>query len=99
MLVLVATLTVRRAAQAAFRQYETAAARIMSRHGGTIERVIELEGEESAETFREVHIVTFPDRAAFDAYRADPEIVALAALRKSAIVNTEILFGRDLTAD
>lgn len=96
MLVLVATLTVRREARSAYRQYEAAAVRIMSPHGGRIERVIELDGEESAETFREVHIVTFPDAAAFDAYRADPEITALAALRKSAIVSTEILRGRNI---
>ena len=95
MLVLIATLTVRREAESAFRDYEAAAARIMSRHGGNIERAIEIDGEESAGTFREVHIVTFPDRAAFDAYRADPEIVALATLRKSALASTEILFGRD----
>ncbi len=99
MLVLVATLTVRREAQSAFREYEAAAVRIMSRHGGNLERAIELDGEESAETFREVHIVTFPDRAAFDAYRSDPEIVALATLRKSAIASTEILFGRDPVTD
>ena len=98
MLVLIATLTVRRKAESAFREYEAAAARIMSRHGGNIERTIEIDGEESAGTFREVHIVTFPDRPAFDAYRADPEIVALTTLRKSAIASTEILFGRDAVA-
>ena len=37
----------------------------------------------------------FPDEAALRAYRADPELAALAALRESAIAATEIWTGTD----
>jgi hypothetical protein len=43
-----------------------------------------------------VHIVTFPDRAAFERYRADPEIATLAAQRAEAIQETTYWIGADL---
>ncbi|MFN7926240.1 MAG: DUF1330 domain-containing protein [Bryobacteraceae bacterium] len=87
---LVAILTVPRDAEPQYRAYEAKAERIMARHGGAIERVIEVEAE-TPDTFREVHIVRFPDDAAFAAYRADPEIVASAPERSAAILQTQIL--------
>lgn len=92
-MVLVAILTVRLDAEARYRAYEAKAERIMARYGGAIERVIAVEGE-TADTFREVHVVRFPDEAAFAAYRKDAEVVALAGERAEVILRTEILRGR-----
>lgn len=95
-LILVVTLEVRKDAAVAFAQFETQAAAILSRWDGRIERVIRLDEGARGETFREVHVVSFPDGDAFDGYRRDPELAALKSLRDGAIVNTEIARGRDL---
>ncbi len=94
-LVLVVTLEVRRGAAAEFHSYETSAASIMATHGGRIERVIEVETDPESDTFRQVHIVSFPGSESFDAYRRDPRIASLAPLRHLAIAHTQILRGRD----
>lgn len=94
-LILVVTLEVRNEAAADFERFETHAAAIMSRSQGRIERVIRLDGETAGDSFREVHIVSFPDQVAFDAYRRDPELTALKRLREKAIVKTEIVQGHD----
>ncbi|HVZ40031.1 MAG TPA: hypothetical protein VHI13_12195 [Candidatus Kapabacteria bacterium] len=94
-LLLIAVITVARDAVAAFRSYEEGAARIMARYGGAIERTVALDDDPSADGMRELHLVAFPDRPAFDAYRADPELNALAELRASSIIHTEILAGTD----
>ncbi|MBS1910405.1 MAG: hypothetical protein JST22_00330 [Bacteroidetes bacterium] len=94
-MLLVAIITVARDALDAFRSYEESAARIMARYGGAIERTVALDDDPSAGGMREVHLVAFPDRPAFDAYRADPELNALAGLRATAIVRTEILVGTE----
>jgi hypothetical protein len=39
--------------------------------------------------------VSFASPAAFEAYRADPELRALAPLRESAIARTEVTVGVD----
>jgi uncharacterized protein (DUF1330 family) len=79
---LVALLTIRSLDE--FRRFEHAAAAIMARHGGAIERALVLEGE----PLRELHIVRFPDAASLAAYRADPELAALAALREAGVAET-----------
>ena len=91
----VALLTVRRERADEFRRFEAAASRIMARHGGAIERTVVLDAAPADETFRELHLVRFPDEAALRAYRTDPELTALAALRESAISATEIWTGID----
>jgi uncharacterized protein (DUF1330 family) len=93
-MLLVAILTVRREALAGFRAYEAAAAAIMDRHGGSLERAIVLRSSDDA-TVREVHLVRFPDEAALAAYRADPELVALAPQRDAAVIATEVMIGDD----
>jgi hypothetical protein len=92
-MILIATLTVRRAAAEEFRRFEREAARIMERHGGAIERVIALRHAGDSELYRELHVVRFPSDEAFAAYRQDPELVGLGVLRDFAIAKTEILFG------
>jgi uncharacterized protein (DUF1330 family) len=93
-LLIVVSLFIHPRQEAAFREFETTAARIMGRYGGQIERVIRPERvvPEGAVP-HEVHLVSFPDEAAFAAYRADAELVGLAALRQAAIARTEIIFG------
>jgi uncharacterized protein (DUF1330 family) len=93
-LILLVSLFIHPGQEVAFREFESAAARIMGQYGGRIERVIRPgrvmpEGEVP----HEVHLASFPDEAAFAAYRADAELVGLAALRQAAIARTEIIFG------
>jgi hypothetical protein len=45
--------------------------------------------------FKEVHFVTFPDGAAFDAYRQDSALAEIAHLRTESVVATEVLVGED----
>jgi uncharacterized protein (DUF1330 family) len=93
-LVLVARLFIHPGRAAEFRQFETAAARIMARHGGRIEHVIRPTGPADERPLpHEIHVISFPDAERFAAYRADPELGALAALRESAIARTEITIG------
>lgn len=87
--VVVAILTI--AEREAFDAFEAQAARVMARHGAAIERAIRVEGAPE----REVHIVRFPDDAAWAAYRADDELRALADLRARGIAATELLVGAD----
>jgi uncharacterized protein (DUF1330 family) len=89
-LVAVATLTIIPGRQDAFHAYERKAAAIMARHGGTIVQAVHIPGEPE----REVHVLRFPDAAAFAAYRADADLAALATLRASVISATLVLVGR-----
>ena len=81
---------------AEFRRFETEAARIMRRHGGRIDRVIKpTAAAPGAALPHEIHLVSFASAAGFEAYRADPELRALAPLRESAIARTEVTVGID----
>ncbi len=86
---LIALLTIKRSELDRVRGYEQAALRIMARHGGRIEYAYELAGD-TADTVRELHVLEFPDQAAFDAYLADPERAAHAPDRARAILSTEV---------
>jgi uncharacterized protein (DUF1330 family) len=94
-MVLVAILTVRRDARTEFETFERAAARIMRRHGGVIERTIAVRGPTEASTYSEIHVVTFPDDHRFAAYRADPEMLALSDQRARVIVETKVFVGEE----
>ena len=93
-LILLVSLYIHPGQEMAFREFESVAARIMGRYGGRIERVIR-PGRVVPEgnVPHEVHLVSFPDEAAFAAYRADAELAGMAALRQAAIARTEIIFG------
>jgi hypothetical protein len=81
---------------AELRRFETEAARIMRRHGGRIDRVIRPTGRAHGAVLpHEIHLVSFASAAGFEAYRADPELRALAPLRESAIARTEVTVGID----
>ncbi len=51
-----------------------------------IEKVLSKDGP----GYRELHILRFPDEAAYDAYSADTELAALATERAKVITSTEI---------
>jgi uncharacterized protein (DUF1330 family) len=92
---LVALLTVADGQEADFERYETQAVAIMARHGGRLERRMRCHPrDESAPD--EVHVVSFPDQAAFQRYRADPELTALADLRARVVRRTVVWPARDL---
>lgn len=79
-----------------FRRFETEAARIMRRHGGRIDRVIQpTSPAHGAELPHEIHLLSFASAAGLESYRADPELLALAPLRESAIARTVVTAGID----
>ncbi len=92
---LVVILTVRAEALERFRAFEMKAAQVMGRYGGAIERVVVIPADAATGLMKEVHVVTFPDAGALEAYRQDPELAAAAHLRDGAVVSTEILVGED----
>lgn len=92
---IVAIMTVRSAAAGTFRAFERRAAEIMADHGGTIERTVVAHAPPPGETFREIHIVTFPDGEALAAYRRDERLLAMAPLREESVMATEIIIGED----
>lgn len=70
-------------------KFELQAAQIMASYGGQI--VAAFETERNADNSgKEVHLLTFPDTAAFDAYRQDAALLALSSLRKQAIADTSV---------
>ncbi|HMJ10038.1 MAG TPA: hypothetical protein VK524_01470 [Polyangiaceae bacterium] len=93
-LALVVVLTVPLARLEQFRSFEQQAARIMLAYGGRIEQSVVVPLPADPQHLKEVHVVTFPSSDAFEAYRADSELAALAPLRESAIAATEIWMGR-----
>ena len=95
-IVLVAQLWIAPGRTDEFGRFESAAASIMARHGGNIARRISVGAEHGSDGPDEVHVVTFPSQAAYQAYRADPELSSLSALRAKAILRTVILEGVDL---
>jgi uncharacterized protein (DUF1330 family) len=94
---IVAALFIHPGREAEFEQFETAAESIMRRHGGGLERRIGFAPSEDPSHPHEVHIVTFPDQQAFERYRADPDLQALADLRVRAIRQTTAWMGSDLS--
>lgn len=88
-MLLVAILTVARAQLDAFRAYEHAAAKIMARHGGAIERALVV--DDGGDTLRELHVVRFASAEGFARYQQDPEHAALAEDRARCVLHTEVL--------
>ncbi|MBI1361374.1 MAG: hypothetical protein GC155_13940 [Alphaproteobacteria bacterium] len=93
----VVTLWVHPGQEAAFEAFEREAARLMAGYGGRIDHAVRLnpssQGEEAGAY--ELHVVSFPDRKAFDAYGADSAVVALRKGRDRIIARTETLEDRE----
>lgn len=76
---------------AAFERFERSACALLARHGGRIDRALRTRPPSpSADVPFEVHVVSFPDEASFDRYRADPDTLALAAIRQQVIARTDL---------
>lgn len=84
--------------EAAFDAFERQAARIMARHQGRIDTAVRLTPPPGAgpadATPYEVHVVSFPDQAAFNAYANDPATLALRERRARIISRTVVQAGR-----
>lgn len=77
--------------------FEREAATISKLHGGRIERAFRLYESQSEDEPFEIHLVFFPNEAAFESYRSDPRTIALSEKRKSLIARTEIWRGEEVT--
>ena len=95
-LIIVAALFINPGCEDEFLQFESAAEKIMRRYGGCVERRIGFPANAGTDHPHEVHIVAFPDQQAFDRYRADPDLQAMAELRARAISQTIVWSGKDL---
>jgi len=94
-LYIIIRLWIHRGREAEFESYEHKMSRIMARYGGLIERAIRTSGasdDGSDEPF-EVHLLKFPSRDLYDAFRDDAERRSLSGERDGIITNTDILVG------
>lgn len=97
----VVSIWIHKGQEAAFEAFEREAVRRMARHGGRIDAAVrtaqlgESPGPESLAPY-EVHVVSFPDKAAADAYAADPETQALQEKRATIIALTTAIAGREV---
>ena len=94
-LYVVVRLWIHQGREAEFEAYERKVSRIMARYGGVIERAIRTSktpDDRPDEPF-EVHLLRFPSRDLYDAYRDDAERRALSGERAGIITNTDILVG------
>jgi len=92
--VLVVSLWVHPGQEAAFEAFERKAARLMARHGGRIDQAVRV-ALGQGEAPHEIHVVSFPDEAAYEAYGADPETLALRENRAQIISATVVLKARE----
>jgi uncharacterized protein (DUF1330 family) len=79
-----------------FEAFERAAARVMAKHGGRIERAIRVGRSNVADAPFEVHVTSFPDAAAYAAYQDDPETRELGALRAAIVARMVIHAGSEM---
>jgi hypothetical protein len=68
-----------------FDAYEAAVLPLLAEHGGRLDRRLR-----SADGGLEAHVVTFPGRAEFDAYRADPRRAAATPLLEASAAVIEL---------
>jgi antibiotic biosynthesis monooxygenase (ABM) superfamily enzyme len=92
--VLVISLWVHPGQEAAFEAFEREAARLMARHGGRIDQAVRI-ARGQGEAPHEIHVVSFPDEAAYQAYGADPYTAALREGRAKIISRTAVLEGQE----
>jgi uncharacterized protein (DUF1330 family) len=78
---------------ARLREFESRAVAILRDHGGELRLAFR---PQTGSGVDEVHVLRFPERAAFDAYRADPRLQALAALREQAVAGTDVFVSEEV---
>jgi len=81
--------------EAEFEAYERKVSRIMARYGGVIERAIRTSkaSEDGTDEPFEVHVLKFPSRDHYDAYRDDAERRSLTRERAGIVTNTDSFVG------
>jgi uncharacterized protein (DUF1330 family) len=83
--------------QEVLRQYERQADPIMRRHGGGFERVLRpIKGADDPDTPDEVHLLAFASAEGFAAFRADPDLLPLRALREEAVRRAVVIAAADV---
>ena len=93
-LIVIAHLKVRAGKRDLFDDFERRALVLIQKHGGELLHTIHpVAALPPAELPDEVHVLRFPSQQALDAYRSDPELVALAPMRAEAIASTNLLIG------
>lgn len=94
--IVLASLFIQPGRELEFRQFETEAARIMKKHGGQITYVMRPAASSAGEPLPyEIHVVMFPSREQFEAYRTDEDLASFAALRQAAITRTDVVMGEE----
>lgn len=88
-MVLLVKLTFVTEKQTEFEAFERHAAAILSDYGGSIMLAFRPANEPGMEW----HVVTFPDAAAFTAYRQDERVTVLKPQRQALITTSEIITG------
>lgn len=69
---------------------------ILREHGGQLLTAFAAAERSAKGHHVELHVLSFPDGAAFAAYRADPRHAALADLRARAIVSTTVYSSAEI---
>ena len=83
----------------AFEAFERQAAKAMAEYDGRIERAIRISCTEyEGDSPFEIHIVSFPNAAAFQMYRQSSESRNLAVVRDSIISKAVVIAGGDVKA-
>lgn len=70
------------------RAFEGRTLPLLRSHGGRL--LLAIAPEDAGDGPDEIHVLEFPSRDAFDAYRADPRVLALADERAAAISRSEV---------
>lgn len=91
---LVVHLWVRPGQEAAFLAFERRASAVMAQYGGRIEQAVRIRTASAMDDPpSEIHLVSFPDAAAFAAYRHDAATKQLAEARAQVIGRTVLFAG------
>jgi uncharacterized protein (DUF1330 family) len=94
----VVSIWIHKGREAAFEAFEREAAQRMARHGGRIDaavRTADNATDPDNATPYEIHVVSFPDKAAADAYANDPATQAQQERRAGIISLTMVVAGRE----
>lgn len=93
-LYIIVRLWIRRGLAAEFEVYERNMSRIMTRYGGVIEHAIRISAsDDQSDAPFEVHVLKFPNRDLYDAYKDDAERHSLSGERAGIITKADILVG------
>jgi antibiotic biosynthesis monooxygenase (ABM) superfamily enzyme len=94
---ILASLWIREGLEVEFESYERKVSRIMARYDGVVERAIRpvrSASDEDDQPF-EVHVLRFPTRDLYEAYRDDAERQTLSSERAAIIAATKVLIGME----